>query len=64
MDVKLFEADMYVPETLGAAFDDVDRVLMISSASPDMIETQYSFVDSYKRAGVRHVVKFPEPNQA
>jgi len=57
-DVKLVEADMRVPETLGAAFDGVDRVLMISSASTDMVETQCSFIDFCKRAGVRHVVKF------
>jgi uncharacterized protein YbjT (DUF2867 family) len=55
---------MLLPQTLGAALDGVDRVLMISSACPDMGETQCSFIDSCKRARVRHVVKFPEPNPA
>jgi uncharacterized protein YbjT (DUF2867 family) len=56
--VNLIEGDMLLPETPGAALDGVDRVLMISSSSPDMVETQCSFIDSCKRAGVRHVVKF------
>jgi uncharacterized protein YbjT (DUF2867 family) len=57
-DVNLIEGNMLLPETLGAALDGVDRVLMISSAGPEMVETQCSFIDSCKRAGVRHVVKF------
>jgi uncharacterized protein YbjT (DUF2867 family) len=56
--VEWVEADMSKPDGLGAALDRVDRVLMISSASPDMVETQCSFIDACKGAGVRHVVKF------
>jgi uncharacterized protein YbjT (DUF2867 family) len=56
--VELIEADMSVPQTLGQVFNGVERVLMISSGSPGMVETQCSFIDCCKRAGVRHLVKF------
>jgi uncharacterized protein YbjT (DUF2867 family) len=56
--VEFVEADMLRPETLGAALDGVDRVLMISSPDPQMVETQCTFIDASKKAGVRHIVKF------
>ena len=31
---------------------------MISSAGPEMLETQCRFIDAAKQAGVRHIVKF------
>jgi uncharacterized protein YbjT (DUF2867 family) len=55
--VELAPGDMLRPETLGAALDGVDRVLMISGAGPEMLETQCTFIDAARRAGVRHVVK-------
>ncbi len=57
-NVDVVVGDMLRAETLGAAFDGVDRTLMISSAGPEMLETQCTFVDAAKRAGVRHIVKF------
>jgi nucleoside-diphosphate-sugar epimerase len=56
--VEFVEADMLRPETLGAALDGVDRVLMISSPDPQMVETQCTFIDASKKASVRHIVKF------
>jgi len=56
--VELVEGDMRRPETLGPALEGVERTLMISSANPQMGETQCAFVDACRRAGVRHVVKF------
>jgi len=56
--VEFVEVDMFRPETLGAALHGVDRVLMISSPDPQMVETQCSFIDASKKAGVRHIVKF------
>jgi uncharacterized protein YbjT (DUF2867 family) len=46
------------PETLEAALRGVERALMISSSDPEMAETQCTFVDAAKGAGVRHIVKF------
>jgi uncharacterized protein YbjT (DUF2867 family) len=56
--VEVVEGDMAKPDALGAAFDGVDRALLISSSDPHMLETQCTFIDAAKRAGVAHVVKF------
>ena len=56
--VELVEGDMRRAQTLGAALEGVDRVLMISTAAEDMTETQCRFVDACRQAGVAHVVKF------
>jgi uncharacterized protein YbjT (DUF2867 family) len=44
--------------SLGSALEAVDRVLMISAPLMDMVETQNTFIDAAKAAGVRHVIKF------
>jgi len=49
---------MLRPETLGTALHDVDRILMISSARERLLETQCTFIDASKKAGVRHIFKF------
>jgi uncharacterized protein YbjT (DUF2867 family) len=56
--VEVVEGDMLRPETLGAALDGIDRVLMISSARERMIQTQCMFIDAAKQAGVRHIIKW------
>jgi len=56
--IELFEGDMAKPSTLKAALKGVERVLMISAASPNMVETQRAFMDACKAAGVRPVIKF------
>src|SRR5260370_28333509 len=56
--VEVVEGDMLRPETLGAALDGVDRVLLISSSNERMLETQCMFIDAAKKAGVRHTIKF------
>ena len=56
--VEVMEGDMLRPETLGAALDGVDHILVISSARERMIQTQCMFIDAAKSAGVRHIVKW------
>jgi uncharacterized protein YbjT (DUF2867 family) len=56
--VQVIQGDMAKPDTLGAALEGVERVLMISSSTPDMLETQCTFIDACKAAGVRHMIKF------
>jgi uncharacterized protein YbjT (DUF2867 family) len=56
--VEVVEGDMQKPESLAAALDGVERALMISSATPQMADTQRAFIDACRKAGVRHVVKF------
>ena len=57
-NVTIVEGDMSRPVTLARALDGVDRALMISAPSLDMVETQRAFIDAAKVAGVRHVIKF------
>lgn len=56
-NVELVEGDMMRPETLAGPLSGVDRVLLISSPNQQMVETQSAFIDTAKRAGVRHIVK-------
>jgi uncharacterized protein YbjT (DUF2867 family) len=56
--VEVVEGDMLRHETLGAALEGVERVLMISAADARLAETQCAFIDAAKRAGVKHMVKF------
>jgi uncharacterized protein YbjT (DUF2867 family) len=55
---EVVEGDMARSNTLANALEGIERVLMISSSSMDMVETQSSFVDACRSAGVRHVIKF------
>ena len=57
-NVEIVVGDMLRPETLGPALEGVHRVLMISSANEQMVDTQCTFIDAAKRAGVEHIVKF------
>ena len=56
--VEIVKGDMSRRNSLGPALDGIDRVLMISAPRMDMVETQNTFVDAAKAAGVRHVIKF------
>jgi uncharacterized protein YbjT (DUF2867 family) len=56
--VEVAEGDMAKPDKLTAALEGVDRALMISTADPRMLETQCTFIDACKAAGVGHIVKF------
>jgi uncharacterized protein YbjT (DUF2867 family) len=66
--VEIVQGDMARPETLAAVLRDVDRAMLISSSTSDMLEVQSNFIDAAKKAGVRHVVKLsgimPELNSA
>jgi uncharacterized protein YbjT (DUF2867 family) len=62
--VEIVEGNMLRAETLGDALDGVERVLLISSADQQMLETQCAFIDAAKKAGVRHIVKFSGLNSA
>jgi uncharacterized protein YbjT (DUF2867 family) len=56
--VEVVEGDMLQPQTLRAAFEGVDRALMISTAGVQMMDTQCTFIEAAKAAGVPHIVKF------
>jgi uncharacterized protein YbjT (DUF2867 family) len=55
--IQLVAGDLAKPETLGAAMDDVDAMLLLSGMDPAQIEWQLNAINAAKRAGVRCVVK-------
>jgi len=55
---QVVTGDMGRPETLGAALEGVETAVVISSADERMRETQCTFVDAAKKAGVQRIVKF------
>jgi uncharacterized protein YbjT (DUF2867 family) len=55
--VEIIQGDMARPETLGESLHGVERVMLISSADPVMLEVQSTFIKAASRAGVKHVVK-------
>jgi len=56
--VEVVEGDMTAPGGSEKALAGVERVLMISSAAPDMVDTQCRFIDACRASGVRHIIKF------
>jgi uncharacterized protein YbjT (DUF2867 family) len=56
--VEIVEGDMSNRSSLGKALEGVERVLMVSGPTMTMVETQISFIDACKAAGVQHVIKF------
>jgi uncharacterized protein YbjT (DUF2867 family) len=52
------EGDFDRPETLDAALEGVERALLLTPPSQRTFELQRDFIESAKRAGTRHVVKF------
>lgn len=56
--VTWFTGDMLAKETLKAPLDGVKRALLLSSANDRMVDTQCTFIDACKEAGVDHVIKF------
>ena len=56
-NVEVVVGDMARPESLTEALRGVDRAILISSSDPTMVETQTSFIDAARKAGVQHVVK-------
>jgi uncharacterized protein YbjT (DUF2867 family) len=55
--VEIVEGDMARPETLAAPLKGIERAMLISSSTPDMVAVQTNFIAAAKQAGVRHVVK-------
>jgi uncharacterized protein YbjT (DUF2867 family) len=56
--VTLVTGDLDKPATLDQALDGVKRALLISSPREEMVDTQISFINAARAAGVPHIVKF------
>ena len=57
-EVEIARGDFSDPMSVEAAMEGVDRTLLLSPPSNQLIETEKSFVDAAKRSGVKHIVKF------
>jgi uncharacterized protein YbjT (DUF2867 family) len=55
--VEIAIADLTSPETLTAAFDGVDRVLVIAPVAPDLETLEANAFRAAAEAGVKHIVK-------
>src|SRR5262249_32819469 len=56
--VELVEGDMARSETLDRVLVGIDRALMISGASPQMLEAQCRFVDACQQGEAGECVRF------
>jgi uncharacterized protein YbjT (DUF2867 family) len=57
-NVTMVEGDMLKRASLNKVLDGIEQALLISTANEQMVETQCSFIDACKAAGVSHVIKF------
>src|SRR5262245_53250053 len=56
-EVEIARGDFSDPKSVEAAMEGVDRALLLSPPSDQLVEIEKEFVDSAKRCGVQHVVK-------
>lgn len=56
--VQIVAGDLSIPQTLPAALDGIDQVLLLAPPVPNQVQLEESLVSAAKDAGVRHVVKF------
>ncbi|MBS1689502.1 MAG: NAD(P)H-binding protein, partial [Bacteroidetes bacterium] len=56
--INVVHGDMLAPDSLKKVLEGIDRAILISSSNDRMVETQCSFIDACKEAGVRHLIKF------
>ena len=57
-DVELVRGDFDDPASLDAAMEGVDRALLHSPPSNEIVRQQRNFIDAAKRNGIGHIVKF------
>src|SRR5947207_15103400 len=57
-NVEIARGDLNDVASIEAALDDIDRALLNSAPSLDLVQLQSNFIDAARRQGVQHVVKF------
>lgn len=57
-NVEIVEGDMLDLKNIYPVLQGIEKVLLISSANQKMVETQCTFIDACKDAGVPHVIKY------
>ena len=56
--VELARGDLDDPAALDAAMADVEKVFLLCPVVPDQVQLEANVVESAKKAGARHIVKF------
>lgn len=56
-DLDIVTADPAKPESLGAAFAGVNKVLIMAPGGPGWVEIEQNLIDAAKQAGVSHIVQ-------
>lgn len=54
--IETVSLDLDRPETLASALHDVDRALLLTGYTVDMLRQSKRFIDEAKKAGVKHIV--------
>jgi uncharacterized protein YbjT (DUF2867 family) len=57
-NVKVYVGDLLVPETYQDVLRGIEKALLISSAFEKLVQTQQTFIDTAKKAGVQHIIKY------
>jgi len=55
--VELAQGDFSQPDSLDAALQGIETAFLVMPSDPHQVELECNFIDSAKRAGVRHIVK-------
>ncbi|PIG92956.1 SDR family oxidoreductase [Gloeocapsopsis sp. IPPAS B-1203] len=55
--VELAQGDFSQPDSLDAALQGIETAFLVMPNDPRQVELECNFIDSAKRAGVRHIVK-------
>jgi uncharacterized protein YbjT (DUF2867 family) len=55
--INAFIGDFADPETLSPALEEVEKLLLLSSATPRQVELQGNLIEAARKAGVRHLIK-------
>src|SRR4051812_14567764 len=57
-EAEIARGDFYDRQSLAAAMEEVDRALLLSPPSNQLVAMEQTFVDVAKETGVGHIVKF------
>src|SRR5262245_37262261 len=57
MSAELVEMNFNKPETISAAFKDIQKLFLLTPFVPDMVEMSKNVVGEAKKANVNHIVK-------
>jgi len=57
-NVNVYVGNLLMPETYQDALSGIEKTLLISSGFERLVETQETFIEAAKKAGVQHIIKY------